>query len=53
MENKITFTEAQLAAALAQWEQDAKAGKWPALTDETRPAHSANYLIGLMNNQAR
>lgn len=48
MEEEITITRNKLIAALAQWEEDTKAGKTEPSTDPKRHAWSADYLINLM-----
>lgn len=46
MEETITITRGQLADALRQLDEQAKAEYWPERTDPDRYAHSADFLFG-------
>lgn len=44
-EQSVQITKAELTAALAQWDVDAKANGWESRTDPERFADGADYLI--------
>lgn len=56
MPEQITLTKADLAAALAKWEQQARDGNWqrtPELPVETVAAESADHLWSLLKEDTK